>query len=99
MLRYSTKLAAELAVINKSLDLEQAKKDKLAEKLSKLSDCNVNKRLQHRDDQIISLKEQIKEKNKLKLTFKMLKKSPRDFKITFITLGNTVKLSMMNAKY
>ena len=59
------KLAAELAATKESLDPEQSKTDKLAEKLSKVSIRNVNKRLQRRDDQIVSLKEQVKEKDKI----------------------------------
>ena len=59
------KLATELASTKESLDLEQAKTDQLAEKLSKLSVRNVNKRLRRRDDQIVCLKEQVKEKIKI----------------------------------
>ena len=59
------KLAAELTSTSESLDLEQAKTDQLSEKLSKLSIRNVNKRLRRRDNQIICLKEQVKEKVKI----------------------------------
>ena len=46
------KLAAELASTKQSFDLQQTATDKLAEKLSKLSVRNVNKKLRRRDDQI-----------------------------------------------
>ena len=59
------KLAAELTSTKESLDLEQAKTDQLSEKLSKLSIRNVNKRLRRRDNQIVCLKEQVKEKVKI----------------------------------
>ena len=58
------KLAAELTSTKQSFDLQQTATDKLTEKLSKLSVRNVNKKLRRRDDQIVSLKEQVKEKNK-----------------------------------
>ena len=58
-------LAVELASTKKSFDLQQEATDKLTEKLSKLSVRNVNKKLKRRDDQIVSLKEQVKEKDKL----------------------------------
>ena len=56
------KLAVELAATKEALDSEQANTDKLADKLSVR---DVNKKLQCRDDQIVSLNEQVKEENKI----------------------------------
>ena len=47
------------------MELEESKIEHLTAKLSKLSVRNTNKKLRRRDDQITSLKEQLKEKDRL----------------------------------
>jgi len=63
-------LAGELYEVQNKLEVEESKTDDLATKLSKLSFCNTNKKLKRRDEKIIELKEQVKDKQKLKQSLK-----------------------------
>ena len=58
-------LAGELSEVQNKLEIKKSKTGDLATKLSKLSVRNTNKKLKRRDEKIIELKEQVKDKQKL----------------------------------
>jgi len=58
-------LAGELSEVLNKLEVKESKTGTLATKLSKLSVCNTNKKLKRRDEKVIELKEQVKDKQKL----------------------------------
>ena len=66
-------LACELSKVQNELEQEVAKTDDLTANLSKLSVCNTNKKLKHRDEKIVELKEQIKDQEKLYLSLDQAK--------------------------
>jgi len=53
-------LASELSSVLNSLEIQEAKTDEFAAKLSKLSVRNTNKKLKRRDEEIVELKGKIK---------------------------------------
>ena len=58
-------LAGEFSEVQNKLEIKKSKTGDLATKLSKLSVRNTNKKLKRRDEKIIELKEQVKDKQKL----------------------------------
>ena len=57
---FNKSLVSELSSVQNSSEIQEAKTDELAPKLSKLSVRNTNKELKRRYEKIVELKEKVK---------------------------------------